>query len=932
MVLSILDAATNDLASLINRLDLEATPATIKGSPIQPLRNSPSFGSLGRACDDSPLKGRKLRERAAPLLADTTASIASLRTFAQTQAQRHPAAPATRQQPMDPLEMHRRMIGQQIAPWADLDWQVSPKRPAQTTASTLRPRHRRAPTPTPEAERAPVFQPLRPSAPESVARVDATPSAAATPVPAQDRSPPSSQTFGSSGRATKLGRTPSTDLGFDDAAPPTPTPRAKRGAHARRPSVLSVMCDTGAALPLEAIKSLGLGGTLGGPDPDVDPHEPGADIPDELKAILASQSDDGETQMYDDIFDFEPRSRAPSPGLPPLADLPNIVPEPEHAPVFRATLYDADEHEADLDEGDVSLSEDDTKKSFDFTGEIRRLSEGGAAHRRSFVEQLENAFRTPARVDLDFTLGAGLFAKLDEAPAPAVHSEAPDEVPHSVTDSDSQVFDLESPVEQSDESHVGELTDRFAKQSFRESATCDTLDRLLAECEQDLNTPYSDTDRTQSSMRSKESDGQLNTSFKFGGRPAIPASVDEAEEDKPLTLSDIIPPFTYSRPSSIAGSSMLGDDSLMKSILGNAYQDDTSVVNSIMAHANTAVPRPRVSSTTSSKRLSQYSADISRSSMHSRNNSELSFQGFESFDEVRRGFEFHPNRPAFYPPPGATTNRGWHNKHESFYSVASVSSYGAVVNSGASDPFGYGPSRPVSFSDDTSMSMSPTVDDTFSFLKKDPRRKRVDSDASSFYFRTGARARGHRRNESGFSVASAAPPISLYNRSFGVHRRNDSAGSSSSAMQGNRSSWARDSIFGEPSPARVARPGLGDKMFEMMDYGMPLPAIAASPTGSVFSDREPSPPHQHQTTNYDSIFDAEPKTTVDDSIFSKTGYKTSYETSDDVFEFDLSRPEQESHVRLRQFRPISMMSMASVHSVAREEDTMISVRTFCPVP
>ena len=38
-------------------------------------------------------------------------------------------------------------------------------------------------------------------------------------------------------------------------------------------------------------------------------------------------------------------------------------------------------------------------KSFDFTGEIRMLNESGASERRSFVEQFENAFRTPARID-----------------------------------------------------------------------------------------------------------------------------------------------------------------------------------------------------------------------------------------------------------------------------------------------------------------------------------------------------------------------------------------------------------------------------------------------------------------------------------------------------------------------------------------------------
>lgn len=38
------------------------------------------------------------------------------------------------------------------------------------------------------------------------------------------------------------------------------------------------------------------------------------------------------------------------------------------------------------------------RRSFDFTGEMRELSESGASDRRSFMEKLENAFRKPVRV------------------------------------------------------------------------------------------------------------------------------------------------------------------------------------------------------------------------------------------------------------------------------------------------------------------------------------------------------------------------------------------------------------------------------------------------------------------------------------------------------------------------------------------------------
>jgi serine/arginine repetitive matrix protein 2 len=123
------------------------------------------------------------------------------------------------------------------------------------------------------------------------------------------------------------------------------------------------------------------------------------------------------------------------------------------------------------------------------------------------------------------------------------------------------------------------------------------------------------------------------------------------------------------------------------------------------------------------------------------------------------------------------------------------------------------------------------VDDTFSFLDHEPRRRRVDSDASSFYFRAPApshmtqpRDRGRRR-QSSMSIAS---PISLYNRSFGVHRRSDSNTSVSPVAHsyalyganGGHAAWARhhqdasvDSVQSDFSVTCLGRPGIGDKMF-----------------------------------------------------------------------------------------------------------------------
>ena len=75
--------------------------------------------------------------------------------------------------------------------------------------------------------------------------------------------------------------------------------------------------------------------------------------------------------------------------------------------------------------------------------------------------------------------------------------------------------------------------------------------------------------------------------------------------------------------------------------------------------------------------------------MDSRRSSGVIFAGFESFEEVRHGFEFNNNQPAFYPPSGAT-RRDTHGWQDSLFSIASVSSYGRVTNPGSTDTFDYG--------------------------------------------------------------------------------------------------------------------------------------------------------------------------------------------------------------------------------------------------
>ncbi|THG95127.1 hypothetical protein EW026_g6465, partial [Hermanssonia centrifuga] len=1022
-VLSLLDAATNDLASLISRLDLEATPGSNTNSPLGPLpslRESPSFASLGQ---DSPLKPKNYTSTNSThdrplvphsgelLLRDSMASISSLRPYAEAQAyahakaqaQLHSTAPSTRQQAMDPTQA-RMLIGQQIVPWSALDWtHASPKKPLpapSSTTNTVRPTHKRTLTPAPALDPPPVFQPLRPAAVKGriispVVSMASTPPTSSSKKRTAAPNPSSHTFFGSSARPCKVGvaasELPTKEIDYDDdddeTAPPTPSPSSpvfkRTSRHARQTSkassILSALCDTGTPIPPEAMKSLGLAGTMGGDDVSslaVDVEDPDSDIPDELQVILSGQSssdDDDEGRPAaasdDDTLSFPPE--IPLPGVP-LVQTSSADEEHATIPVFRAAVFDEDANEADLDElsshcagnggGGVS-SDEDTKKSFDFTGELQKLNESGGSDRLSFVEQLENAFRTPARVDLGFNIESDqVFLKPVVPPRSSPPTGTP---PHSRRGPRAAEREprreLVRLVVQPDLAALRRgrgVVPRLCRTVRHPRPSDGRMRRGLC-------MPYLGMRQHHSlspgSVRSKASDGQLNTSFRFGGKPrrSVPESVLEEpeageEKERPLlTLSDIIPPFSHSRSQqSVSSVSLEGDSSVFKSIFAQAYEDDASVVDSIIAKASdmpppplgpAVPPRPRLDSDSSSKRQARGVVfDVSKASSHSRHVSEASFTGFDSFDEVRRGFEFGPNRPAFYPPPGATSNRGSHNRNASIFSIASVSSYGAVIHSGSIDPFGYGPASRLMSADEMSVAMSNTVDDTFSFLHRDPRRTRVDSDASSFYFRAGSshphrRSTGHRRNESNFSVVSNAPPVSLYNRSFGGHRRNDSSTSMSSVAQsyavhganGGRAAWARhrndpstDSVMSDFSmvaaaAAQLGRPGLGDKMFQM-DYGMPLSAISGSPADSTSSDQF------HQRTTYDSIMDDDQRSTMDDSLFEQTGYKTTV-SLDNVFDFDASDPNQERYLRTRQFRPVSIISMASAHTAVREDDTMISM-------
>ena len=801
-------------------------------------------------------------------------------------------------------------LGQNIAPWSTLNASISPSRPSPSTIrvsfqdnpATVR-SHRQTHTPVPVADPSPVFKALRPATtrlPVSKTVVSASSGISPFVINTIERSP-SALTFGSGHSKSESRGSLSASPVFKKAQNVT----CKISSLAQHAGLDS---DSLPILP-EIRRSLGLRGTMGGSidsisEQDYDGSDPDSDIPDELQAILSTSDQEGE-----DTISFK---RKPSTGLPPELPLPvldssSLRSSLAEIPVFRATVMDEDEHHVDVEEAGT-LSEDDTKKSFDFTGELRRLNESGASDRRSFIEQLENAFRTPAKIDLRYEFK-------DLPPVPKLPT-LQDELSRSGECSFNLPIDYESrepspksfPIDVNSEPSLLPGSDGLAMTASDEELPNNIGPQVIP---------------SMTSVASRLSNGELNRNFKFGGKH----SLSNKKESPPLTLSDIIPPPDVAR--SLSRASFSGDESpLMTSILAHAIE--------IKSPPDRRQPE---SDSTSKREARNLTCSVSG---HQRNSSALSFEGFDLFAEVRRGFEFNDSRPGFYPPAGIASDRR-HRKHESIHSIASVSSYGNVLHSGSADPFDYASVLPLPSlrerpsSDDFSFTMSTAVDDTFSFLRRQPARRRVDSDASSFYFRTSfihPYGRSHRRHESGFSVG---PPISLFNRNSAYHRRGDSNTSMNSIAQSyancRRFSWARhrsnmsvESVLSDFSGANLGRPGLGDKMLDSaLERGTPLASISASPSSVASSTRGESihSGEYGDCTSYDSVFNGRYGSQKTDSLFEKSGCRNSVCSSDSTF---FEQDAASAATKPPRYRPISSLSIPSVHSPPREDDTMISVR------
>ena len=352
---------------------------------------------------------------------------------------------------------HAALIGQQIAPWPVLIATVSPAkkdRPARndlakktmSPAKAFKPTHKRTMTPAPEPEPEPSLQPLKPArtrAQPNHTAILGTKADLGLTIDVQSKgegflepAPFSSGTFGSMSLSSSRAIEELVSTGGSGSLSPVfklirDTEVLKRasaddGEEGNSPVTCSRELDDSfdksfaAPIAMEVRTALGRSGTLGGSDisgyggGQLGASDPDSDVPDELKFILAAHSDGGSIMEEQNtptmtLLPLEPTS---------VNDNPDMVQQTHELPVFRLTLTDDDDQNGfGIDGESAHSSEEDTKKSFDFTGEIKRLNESGASDRASFVEQLEMAFKTPAKIDLHCDFGTNLRVEVPFLPA-----------------------------------------------------------------------------------------------------------------------------------------------------------------------------------------------------------------------------------------------------------------------------------------------------------------------------------------------------------------------------------------------------------------------------------------------------------------------------------------------------------------------------------
>ncbi|KAG9087548.1 hypothetical protein FRC06_002487, partial [Ceratobasidium sp. 370] len=359
-------------------------------------------------------------------------------------------------------------------------------------------------------------------------------------------------------------------------------------------------------------------------------------------------------------------------------------------------------------------------------------------------------------------------------------------------------------------------------------------------------------------------------------------------------------------------------------------------------------------------------------------------------------------------PEEIEASRSYSQTHDESGVSQSMSSLGNILNSVASDPFGYNPSHSWARSSNSSHATQNSHQESMVSAPSGPSHSRMLNisqedpfdyealmreldEASSMIEestqgleRSVARRRRSKRmsvesDRSSFYCRTNAPPVSFHNRGYGRHLGHSQhlpteSGSSLANGYGNlganagRVTWARhrpesaDSNISERYDQYVARPGLGDKMFQTgVEHGIPLPSIMASPTNSevsadpqfyyeqhtgrysyvsdqrrnsYFSEHRnsyaPSAVEQRRMSfmSYDSLVDGvgdERRHSIDmESLYERRG-RTNSISSVSVFGDDhRRRRHNRGGLQPGHFRPVSIISMQSDVS-DRDDDTMVSM-------
>lgn len=641
------------------------------------------------------------------------------------------------------------------------------------------------------------------------------------------------------------------------------------------------------------------------------------DYSDDLKHVFEDRSLSEREGRHNDSFILD----HPSTMLPPLPPSPSSSQRLEALSILstsypsivyspsRPQYYLPPASEMILDvESPVTPVGSVTKLSFDFTEELNQIDAGDTSEQQDFALQVDAAFKTPRKNKVSrrpLGSGLGLFDVGSAPPLPPLPPQLEDSrsvQAYDITLPDSPPFNLEA--ESSFGSSSNSASDQLDLDKANEQDLCikqpskasflgvfsrpsekdkEKNGQLRKDCKfgaSNLDSSIESTrDReqrsTEKSTYSPDADadsihrGDCETGRGLGSARTTIGKVmsmadffadlanhrrdacsgDASRSSLALTLSDIIPP------------------SLHESRRGSYYSvndDEASVLNAIFAKAydesqGFRLSHHEVEQSSAFESTGEFSeGQVIHPGMQSRRNSEVSFTGLPTFSEIRRGFEYGSSRPVFYPSSNAEAQSNnlmvpGHQWRDSLMSIASVSSYGHVLRSGAKDPFGYAnptsssaqPSGPRPLSGDFSI----TVDDTFSFLRKGGR-PRIDSDASSLrvslpiQHRPNVQSRRNRRQgiDSMVSLASG-PPVSLYNRGFSYYgsKANDTNATAQFALLARANGLlgiptrerktSIDSMASGLSVRQLGRPGIGDKMFESArDHGIPLSSIEASPS------------------------------------------------------------------------------------------------------